>query len=237
MEYEKFTDLGFDKEFQDQPGLYIVSVPGNEHNVQARNLPLGANFSKNLRRGKRLVKFGMAPRSLSTRISDYGTMFPNGFKIEAIFRTRSGRDMDTGYKNVSTLNKYGENITKKLSTNTSHTWKAELNLKAVLEKEGAIYYRNGRKTSQTEWTGLRLDKLKQIMLDQHKKSRDHECLVWFFDANDGTLQNKSIGEKLSFRLATKGFSKKPSPTKGHRTGLRSTATSNLRSTRSSAVVP
>ena len=221
MDYEKFTQLDFDKEFMDQPGLYIISVPGQEHNVKARNLSLGVNFSTGLRTGKRLIKFGMAPRSLSTRISDYGTLFPNGFKIEAVFRTRSGRDMDTGTKKIPALNKYGDNIIKKQSTNTSHTWKAELHLKAILEKEGAIYYRPGRTPSQTEWTGLRLDKLKQIMLDEHKKSKDHEGLVWFFDANDGTLQNQTVGEKLTVRLKTKGFSKKPLPTKGHRKGLRS----------------
>ena len=59
------------------------------------------------------------------------------------------------------------------------------------------------------------------MMDEHKKSKDREGLVWFFDANDGTLQNNSSNEKLTTRLATKGFSKKPSPTKGHRKGLRS----------------
>ena len=229
MQYEKFTELGFDLEFKDQPGLYIVSVPGQEHNVQARNLSIGANFSNGLRPGKRLVKFGMAPRSLLSRISDYGTMFPNGFKIEAIFRTRNGRDMDSGIKKISTVDRNGKNITKKQSTNTTHTWKAELNLKAVLEKEGAIYYRPGRNPSQTEWTGLRLDRLKEIMLDQHKKSKDRNSHVWFFDSSDATLQNGGSGEKLTARLLAKGLTKKPSPSKGHRTGLRSTVKPTLRS--------
>ena len=229
MEYEKFTELGFDTEFRDRPGLYIISVPGTEHTVRARNIPIGANFSKGLRVGKRLVKFGMAPRSLLSRISDYATAFPNGFKVEAVFATRNGRDMDTGSKKVSFEDKNGVMRTKKQSTSTSHTWKAELKLKAVLEKEGAIYYRSGRNVSQTEWTGLRLDKLKDIMLKQHQASKDRNGHVWFFDASDATLQNGGSGEKLSARLLAKGPTKKPSPSKGHRTGLRSTLKPTLRS--------
>ena len=91
MQYEDFSKKGFNREFADQPGLYIISIPGNQHTVLAKNLPLGNKYSKNLNRGQRLIKFGMAPRSLSSRIADYATVQPNGFLIEAIFITRRGR--------------------------------------------------------------------------------------------------------------------------------------------------
>ena len=223
MQYEDFSKKGFTKEFKDQPGLYIVSIPGSQHTVLARNLALGDKYSEKLKRRQKLVKFGMAPRSLSSRIADYATVQPNGFLIHAIFITRRGRDMDTGFKVVSYKDKHGVNRKKKLATDTSHTWKAEARLKTKLQEEGAIYFRPGLKASQTEWTGLKLDKLKKIMKDQHQASGDHRGSVWFFDSNDAYLQNNGSGQKLSDKIARTGYTPKPPPPVGHRVGLRSGA--------------
>jgi hypothetical protein len=223
MQYEEFSKKGFPKEFKDQPGLYIISIPGSQHTVLARNLPLGDKYSENLKRGQRLLKFGMAPRSLSSRIADYGTVQPNGFLIHAIFITRRGRDLDTGYKTVLYKDKHGVNRKKKIATDTSHTWKSEMRLKTKLQEEGAIYFRQGRNASQTDWTGIKLDKLKKIMNDLHQASRDNQGSVWFFDVNDATLQNNGSGQKLSDKIARTGYTPKPPPPVGHRVGLRSGA--------------
>ena len=221
MQYEKFIDLEFDKEFSERPGLYIVSAPGVEHLVRARNIPLGVNHSSGLRSGKRLLKFGMAPRSLSTRISDYGTILPNGFLIHAILITRVGADMNTGSKVSYRPDKHGVLTKSTQSTGASHTSKAETALKRALEDEGAIYFRSGRRNPPTEWVGLRLHRLKKIMFDLHKSSRDKQGHVWFFDSNDATLQNNNSGEKLTTMIATKGFTPKPARPTGNRGGLRS----------------
>lgn len=223
MEYEKFLTSGFEPEFKDKVGLYLISVVDDGHTVQSENRKLGGDNSANLKTGSRLIKVGLAGRMsgrMSGRLGDYYSHNPNGFRIHALFIKQTGTDS------------LGVESTK------SRLAIAERAVLNYLDTKGLRYYKPGRVADRpiaTEWAGGTITELKNEMLRLHKSSRNSACHAWFFSRDDAELMNtKDSGQKLSERVTANIGKPKPKPTPRSKNAM-PTRTSTGVSTRNSTV--
>ena len=173
---EKYRKIFFGKR-----GLYIIRPERSSvHRVDKSGQRATDPISRNLNHGAPLYKIGLSgakgsKQGLLGRFNNFCTLFPNGFKVHAVF-----------FKKETDL------------------FSSETKFKTYLEQNGLKYRQIVPESAlstnigKSEWTGASLPQIKQILLDNHLKGPSNNMHAWFFDNNDATLMvGPDKGKKLS----------------------------------------